>query len=177
MQANNWHPLGKIAELFREELGVSLSQRTISHFARQAKRLGFENDSDFVASVLLECLQDREISPLDDNAVFRAVDRISHRLLRRLKHPVHSAGDTFEHLPNHQQSERELTQVLQQLRRELLSLSITHLLILDRHLLQGVPIQKLAVEIGISERTLYRRLDEVQETVYQVISDRPAPDS
>ena len=151
----------EIESLLKDMLGISLSRRTISHYHRQRRLLGPVNEDDFASSVLLECLEAKcAASQMIDDDVFRAIDRVGHRLRRELRRrPINVLSGYIEAQPEHAASNVEDYAAL----REVLgTLSPLDLMIVESHFLDGEPVDSLALRLCIAKRTLYRRIADIK---------------
>jgi len=160
----------EIESLLSELLDVKLSKRTVSHLRSQCRLVGPANRDDFVSSVLLECLEaQRQQSDMDDNAVFRAIDRVGHRIRRELRHK------TIEFLPEQadlRAKARAETPDVAALHDALAILSPFDLKIIQSHFLEGESANSLASRFGIPRRTFYRRMAELKRSLKRAISSR-----
>jgi AraC-like DNA-binding protein len=157
-----------IKAFLREYCNVEMSKRSMSLFLRQSKRLGKENEEDFFSNVVIECLETKKKgSDLDDIEVYRAIDRVAHRLFReisdiRIKHVDNRYIDSVY---AERKNSNDNTKMLIQLIDTISKLPPLHLILFEKIFIEGVSIQDVAQEAGVSKRTLYRQLNEIRNLV------------
>lgn len=157
----------EIESLLSELLDVKLSKRTVSHLRSQFRFVGPANQDDFSSSVLLECLEaQHQQSNMDDNAVFRAIDRVGHRISRELRHR------TIELLPEQadlRAKARPEPPDTAALHDALAILSPFDLNIIQSHFIEGESANSIASRLGIPRRTFYRRVAELKRKLKRAI--------
>lgn len=156
------------SDLLRELTGSELSKRTIGHLYRQCRLVGPSNCDDLISSVILECLEMQRLeSPISDPDVFRAIDRVGHRLRRESCR--RAVGLQTEHLESWAPA-RDDTVDLAVLREALASLSPLQLKIIEARFLKGEPLELAAARLGMSKRTLHRHIAELKALLRRMLS-------
>ena len=153
----------EIESLLENMLGISMSRRTISHYHRQRRLVGPANGDDFASAVLLECWEARcAQSQMTDDDVFRAIDRVGHRLRRELRR--RSRGVLIEYIKTRPHTAADVTDDAT-LREALSSRSPFDLKVVESHFLDGESVDSLALRLGVAKRTLYRRIADIKRVL------------
>lgn len=162
-----------ISTILKEHCKVETSKRTLSLFRAQCNRLGKENREDFLFSVILECLEaHKKESALNDLEVYRAIDRVAHRFYRQMSNTRNRFKDNtyidsvYTIKKNSDEFAKKLIQIIDSLSR----LTPLHLSLFYEKVLNGRSIKDISQQEGVSERTMYRLLKDIQESVKRIYS-------
>jgi len=160
-----------ISAILKEHCNVQISKRTLSLFNAQCSRLGRENREDFLFSTILECLEiQKEDSILDDLEAYRAIDRVAHRFYRQAhKKPIKFKDNTYiDSVYAAKESYDKYATLLLQIIDSLSKLTPLHLSLFYEKVLNGRSIEDISEQEGVSARTMYRLLKDIQKSVKEI---------
>jgi len=162
-----------LSAILKEHCKVEISKRSLSLFHVQCNRLGRANREDFLFSVVLECLETRKKeSALNDLEVYRAIDRVAHRFYRQISNTRDRYKDNtyIDSVYTTEKSSDEFAKKLIQIIDSLSKLTPLHLILFYEKVLNGRSIKDISQQEGVSERTMYRLLKDIQESVRGIYS-------
>lgn len=162
-----------LIDILKEHFKVEISKRSLSLFNVQCKRLGRDNEEDFLFSVILDCLEtQKKESALDDLEVYRAIDRVAHRFYRQISNTRDRFEDNtyIDSVYTQKKSSGEYAEKLIQIIDALSKLTPLHLSLFYEKVLNGRSIKDISQQEGVSERTMYRLLKDIQESVRGIYS-------
>ncbi|MEW4530273.1 helix-turn-helix domain-containing protein [Maioricimonas sp. JC845] len=144
----------QLEEMIRMQFHVTLSETTRRILEREALRLGVDYCEDFGQLLLVECLTD---PPSSDSDVLRLLRRVRQRLYRELK----QERERLSKLSGDVAKECDPVD-LAALREVVEGLPDDDLVLLFERLSAGSTVQDIAAEMGVSRRTVYRRLKDLR---------------
>jgi hypothetical protein len=157
-------------EVLRTVLQIPLGNECSRVYNANARRVGTANREEFDTLVLLECAQEQEKGSLREEDVIRVIDRVRHRIIRRLRHRAVTLPSPEQVEARPSSPPTEAAAFLEACHRELKEWK-PNLLALFELYLGGLSGRQIAAELGISTPTVSRKLHEIRKFLSQRLDD------